>query len=165
MAGGGPHALLAAIPSMVHPVASDVPAINAVPGIYGEQDNRINAGIPEIEAAMTANNKIYEKWYIPMPIMPLLILAFIQEASPGPADLLPAPWILDLMNDKQMQQKKTLNRRGLFYYFRVRGQVGGATTVAGITVNPATVPIPIHICHVAGGQARYPDPQSDRSHP
>lgn len=55
--------LLAAIPFYgPHPVVSDVPNIRAaVLGIYGELDNRINGGIPEIEAAMAANNKIYEK--------------------------------------------------------------------------------------------------------
>jgi len=49
-----------------HPLASDVPSIQAaVLGIYGELDNRINSGIPEIEAAMAANNKIYEKVIYP----------------------------------------------------------------------------------------------------
>jgi carboxymethylenebutenolidase len=33
----------------------------AVLGIYGENDSRINGGIPAIEAAMAADNKIYEK--------------------------------------------------------------------------------------------------------
>jgi carboxymethylenebutenolidase len=55
--------LLAAIPYYgPHPLVSDVPTINAaVLGIYGELDSRINGGIPTIEEAMTANNKIYEK--------------------------------------------------------------------------------------------------------
>jgi carboxymethylenebutenolidase len=59
--------LLAAIPYYgPHPVASDVPMINAaVLAIYGEQDSRINSGIPAIEEAMTANNKIYEKMIYP----------------------------------------------------------------------------------------------------
>lgn len=59
--------LLAVVPFYgPHPLASDVPNINAaVLGIYGEQDNRINSGIPEIEAAMAANNKIYEKVIYP----------------------------------------------------------------------------------------------------
>jgi carboxymethylenebutenolidase len=59
--------LLAAVPFYgPHPLASDVPSIQAaVLGIYGEQDNRINSGIPEIEAAMAANNKIYEKVIYP----------------------------------------------------------------------------------------------------
>jgi carboxymethylenebutenolidase len=59
--------LLAAVPFYgPHPLASDVPQIHAaVLAIYGELDNRINAGIPEIEAAMAANNKIYEKVIYP----------------------------------------------------------------------------------------------------
>ena len=59
--------LLAAVPFYgPHPLASDVPRIHAaVLGIYGELDNRINSGIPEIEAAMAANNKIYEKVIYP----------------------------------------------------------------------------------------------------
>lgn len=59
--------LLAAVPYYgPHPIASDVPSINAaVLGIYGEQDSRINSGIPPIEEAMTANNKIYEKMIYP----------------------------------------------------------------------------------------------------
>lgn len=45
-----------------HPPVADVPNIQAaVLGIYGERDTRINAGIPAIEEAMKANNKIYEK--------------------------------------------------------------------------------------------------------
>ena len=41
-----------------NPPIEDVPAINAaVYAVYGEQDERINAGIPEIEAAMRDNNK------------------------------------------------------------------------------------------------------------
>jgi carboxymethylenebutenolidase len=59
--------LLAAVPFYgPQPLASDVPSIRAaVLGIYGELDNRINSGIPEIEAAMAANNKIYEKVIYP----------------------------------------------------------------------------------------------------
>ena len=59
--------LLAAVPFYgPHPVASDVANINAaVLGMYGELDGRINGGIPAIEAAMLANNKIYEKMVYP----------------------------------------------------------------------------------------------------
>jgi carboxymethylenebutenolidase len=59
--------LLAAVPFYgPHPLAPDVPNINAaVLAIYGEQDNRINSGIPAIEAAMMENNKIYEKMIYP----------------------------------------------------------------------------------------------------
>lgn len=55
--------LLAAVPYYgPHPESTDVPTINAaVLGIYGELDGRINGGIPAIEDAMAANNKIYEK--------------------------------------------------------------------------------------------------------
>ena len=49
-----------------HPPLTDVPNIQAaVLAIYGERDQRINAGIPEIEAAMQANNKIFEKRIYP----------------------------------------------------------------------------------------------------
>jgi carboxymethylenebutenolidase len=59
--------LLAAVPFYgPHPEVSDVPNIQAaVLGIYGEQDNRINSGIPAIEESMAANNKIYEKMIYP----------------------------------------------------------------------------------------------------
>ena len=59
--------LLAAIPYYgPHPLASDVSKINAaVFAVYGEQDSRINSGIPAIEEAMAANNKIYEKMIYP----------------------------------------------------------------------------------------------------
>jgi carboxymethylenebutenolidase len=59
--------LLAAVPYYgPHPVASDVANIQAaVLAMYGEQDGRINGGIPDIEAAMAANNKIYEKMIYP----------------------------------------------------------------------------------------------------
>jgi len=59
--------LLAAVPFYgPHPSVSDVPNIQAaVLGIYGEQDSRINSGIPAIEEAMAANNKIYEKMIYP----------------------------------------------------------------------------------------------------
>jgi len=55
--------LLAAIPYYgPHPIVSDVSKINAaVFAVYGELDSRINSGIPAIEEAMAANNKIYEK--------------------------------------------------------------------------------------------------------
>lgn len=59
--------LLAAVPFYgPHPVPSDVPNINAaVLAIYGGLDTRINSGIPPIEEAMMANNKIYEKVIYP----------------------------------------------------------------------------------------------------
>ena len=59
--------LLAAVPFYgPHPPVEDVPNINAaVLAIYGELDSRINGGIPEIEAAMAANGKIYEKMIYP----------------------------------------------------------------------------------------------------
>lgn len=44
------------------PNAADVPGIQAaVLAIYGGLDERINAGIPEIEAAMQQNNKTFQK--------------------------------------------------------------------------------------------------------
>lgn len=59
--------LLAAVPFYgPHPPVEDVPNINAaVLAIYGELDSRINGGIPEIEQAMAANGKIYEKVIYP----------------------------------------------------------------------------------------------------
>jgi len=59
--------LLAAVPYYgPHPVPSDVPNIQAaILAIYGALDNRINSGIPAIEEAMKANNKIYEKIIYP----------------------------------------------------------------------------------------------------
>jgi carboxymethylenebutenolidase len=49
-----------------HPPLEDVPNIRAaILAIYGELDSRIDAGIPEIEQAMIANNKIYEKIIYP----------------------------------------------------------------------------------------------------
>lgn len=59
--------LLAAVPFYgPHPPLEDVPNISAaVLAIYGELDSRINGGIPEIEAAMAANGKIYEKMIYP----------------------------------------------------------------------------------------------------
>jgi carboxymethylenebutenolidase len=49
-----------------HPSVSDVPNINAaVLAMYGELDQRINQGIPEIEAAMQQHNKIYQKIIYP----------------------------------------------------------------------------------------------------
>lgn len=48
------------------PPVEDVPNINApVLAIYGGLDQRINAGIPAIEAAMQQNNKVYEKVIYP----------------------------------------------------------------------------------------------------
>src|SRR5215216_7385743 len=59
--------LLAAIPFYgPHPPVEDVPNIRAaVLAIYGELDSRINSGIPAMEEAMQANNKIYEKMIYP----------------------------------------------------------------------------------------------------
>jgi carboxymethylenebutenolidase len=59
--------LLAAVPFYgPHPPLEDVPNIQAaVLAIYGELDGRINGGIPEIEQAMAANNKIYQKLVYP----------------------------------------------------------------------------------------------------
>ena len=59
--------LLAAVPFYgPHPLPSDVPNIRAaVLAIYGGNDNRINSGIPAIEEAMKANNKVYEKVIYP----------------------------------------------------------------------------------------------------
>jgi carboxymethylenebutenolidase len=59
--------LLAAVPFYgPQPALSDVPKIQAaVLAIYGELDERINQGIPAIEAAMKENNKIFEKKIYP----------------------------------------------------------------------------------------------------
>lgn len=59
--------LLAAVPFYgPPPPIEDVPNINAaVLAIYGERDDRINQTIPQIEAAMQENNKIYEKVIYP----------------------------------------------------------------------------------------------------
>jgi carboxymethylenebutenolidase len=59
--------LLAAVPFYgPHSPVEDVPNIRAaVLAMYGEQDSRINSGIPVIEEAMKANNKIYEKVIYP----------------------------------------------------------------------------------------------------
>ena len=59
--------LLAAVPFYgPHPPLEDVPNIRAaILAIYGELDSRIDAGIPEIEQAMLANHKIYEKIIYP----------------------------------------------------------------------------------------------------
>lgn len=59
--------LLAAVPFYgPHPPVEDVPKINAaVLAIYGELDSRINGSIPQIEEAMAANDKIYEKMIYP----------------------------------------------------------------------------------------------------
>ncbi len=49
-----------------HPPVEDVPQIQAaVLAIYAGRDQRINAGIPAIEAAMQEHNKIYEKIIYP----------------------------------------------------------------------------------------------------
>jgi carboxymethylenebutenolidase len=49
-----------------HPSLEDVPNIQAaVLAIYGELDQRINQGIPDIEAAMQEHNKIFEKEIYP----------------------------------------------------------------------------------------------------
>jgi carboxymethylenebutenolidase len=49
-----------------HPPLEDVPNIQAaVLAIYGERDQRINAGIPAIEEAMQQNNKTFEKIIYP----------------------------------------------------------------------------------------------------
>jgi carboxymethylenebutenolidase len=59
--------LLAAVPFYgPPPPVEDIPNIHAaVLAIYGELDSRINSGIPQIEQAMAANNKIYEKIIYP----------------------------------------------------------------------------------------------------
>jgi carboxymethylenebutenolidase len=49
-----------------HPPVEDVPDIQAaVLAIYAGNDQRINQGIPEIEAAMQQNGKVYEKIIYP----------------------------------------------------------------------------------------------------
>jgi carboxymethylenebutenolidase len=49
-----------------HPLLEDVPGIHAaILAVYGEQDQRINQGIPAIEAAMAENGKIYQKIIYP----------------------------------------------------------------------------------------------------
>lgn len=49
-----------------NPPLENVPGIQAaVLGLYGGDDQRIDAGIPAIEAAMKQNNKIYEKIIYP----------------------------------------------------------------------------------------------------
>jgi carboxymethylenebutenolidase len=49
-----------------HPPLEDVPNIRAaVRAIYAGNDDRINQGIPEIEAAMQQNGKIFEKIIYP----------------------------------------------------------------------------------------------------
>jgi carboxymethylenebutenolidase len=49
-----------------HPPLEDVKDIQAaVLAIYGERDQRINQGIPEIEAAMQQNDKVFEKIIYP----------------------------------------------------------------------------------------------------
>jgi len=60
-------ALRAAVPFYgPHPPLEDVPNIQApVLAFYGELDQRINQGIPAIEAAMEENGKIYEQVIYP----------------------------------------------------------------------------------------------------
>jgi carboxymethylenebutenolidase len=60
-------ALKAAVPFYgPHPDLTDVSSIQApVLGIYGEQDSRINSGIPAIEEAMQQNDKVYSKIIYP----------------------------------------------------------------------------------------------------
>jgi len=49
-----------------HPAVGEVPNINAaVLAIYAERDQRINQGIPAIEAAMQQNNKVYQQVIYP----------------------------------------------------------------------------------------------------
>jgi carboxymethylenebutenolidase len=49
-----------------HPPLEDVPKINAaVLAVYGELDQRINQGIPEIEDAMHAHEKVFKKLVYP----------------------------------------------------------------------------------------------------
>src|SRR5207253_849346 len=44
------------------PPLDDVPGVQAaVLALYGETDTNIDRGIPDIEGAMKANNKLYEK--------------------------------------------------------------------------------------------------------
>jgi carboxymethylenebutenolidase len=59
--------LLAAVPFYgPHPSLDDVPKIRAaVLAIYAGRDDRINQGIPGIEAAMRENGKIFEKVVYP----------------------------------------------------------------------------------------------------
>ena len=60
-------ALAAAVPFYgANPPLDEVPNIQAaVLAIYGELDQRIDAGIPAIEQAMQQNNKVYEKVIYP----------------------------------------------------------------------------------------------------
>lgn len=66
VAAGTPE-LRAAVPFYGPPVpASEVPKITApILAIYAARDNRINASIPEIEAAMQQNGKTYQKIIYP----------------------------------------------------------------------------------------------------
>jgi carboxymethylenebutenolidase len=59
--------LRAAVPFYGLPVpAADVPKINAaVLAIYAGRDERINANIPAIEAAMKENTKVFRKMVLP----------------------------------------------------------------------------------------------------
>ena len=59
--------LLAAVPFYgPHPPVADVPKIRAaVLAIYAGRDDRINQGIPEIEAAMQEHGSVYEKVIYP----------------------------------------------------------------------------------------------------
>ncbi len=71
--------LRAAVPFYgIHPPLEDVPNIQAaVQAIYAGRDQRINAGIPAIEAAMQEHKKIYEKV-----IYPDVDHAFHNDTSP-----------------------------------------------------------------------------------
>jgi carboxymethylenebutenolidase len=71
--------LLAAVPFYgPHPPLADVPNIRAaVLAVYAGRDERINRGIPEIEAAMQAHDKIFEKI-----IYPDVDHAFHNDTSP-----------------------------------------------------------------------------------
>jgi carboxymethylenebutenolidase len=61
-----------------HPPLADVPAIRAaVLGIYAGRDERINQGIPAIEAAMQASGKTFEKV-----IYPGVDHAFLNDTGP-----------------------------------------------------------------------------------
>ena len=64
LAGGGEDARTARGDALLRPgpEVEDIPGIQApVLAIYGGNDLRINGSIPAVEAAMQANNKVYEK--------------------------------------------------------------------------------------------------------
>jgi carboxymethylenebutenolidase len=82
--------LLAAVPFYgPHPPLEDVPNIHAaILAIYAGRDERINQGIPEIEAAMRQHGKIFEKV-----IYPDVDHAFHNDTSPRYApDAAGAAW-------------------------------------------------------------------------